>query len=226
MGDFNLPNIDWTLGRPTPTPGSKLLQLVADNDLSQHGHEPTRQNNVLDLIMTTEEEIVSNVKIGDKIGDHQTVYFSVEAEKESTALEKYNFNFRRAIFDAMHDELVILERLIEGTDAAQGFKIFKNRVNDASSRHFPRKRIAINNPSWINNDVKQAIARQRAYEPSKLNNTEKSNAEYATAKRQVKRTVKQAKRSKETNIATISKSNPKCLYSYINERRKNRKRQS
>ena len=25
MGDFNLPNIDWTLGRPTPTPGSKLL---------------------------------------------------------------------------------------------------------------------------------------------------------------------------------------------------------
>ena len=35
----------------------------------------------------------------------------------------------------------------------------------------------------------------------------------------MKRTVKQAKRSKETNIATICKSNPKCFYSYINERR-------
>ena len=138
-GDFNLPNIDWTLGRPTPAPGSKLLQLVADNNLTQHVHEPTRQNNVLELVMTTEEETVWNVKIGDKIWDHQTVYFSIETEKESTALEKYNFNFRRANFDAMHDELVILERPIEGTDAAQGFEIFKNRVSDASSRLIPRK---------------------------------------------------------------------------------------
>ena len=97
---------------------------------------------------------------------------------------------RRANFD---DELVILERLIEGTDAAQGFEMFKNRVNDASSRHISRKRITINNPSWINNDVNQAIAkRQRAYQDSKLNNTEESNAKYATAKKQVKRSVKQA----------------------------------
>ena len=112
---------------------------------------------------------VSNVKIGDKIGDHQTVYFSTETEKESTALEKYNFNFRRANFDAMHDKHVILERLIEGTDAAQGFEIFKNRVNDASSQHIPRKRITMNDPSRISNDVKSAIARrQRVYQTSKF----------------------------------------------------------
>ena len=52
-----------------------------------------------------------------------------------------------------------------------------------------------------------------------INNTEESNAEYAAAKCQVKRSLKQAKRSKETNIATICKSNPKFFYSYINERR-------
>ena len=33
MGDFNLPNIDWTLERPTPAPGNKLMQLLADNNL-------------------------------------------------------------------------------------------------------------------------------------------------------------------------------------------------
>ena len=31
MGDFNLPNIDWTLQRPTSPPGNKLMQLPADN---------------------------------------------------------------------------------------------------------------------------------------------------------------------------------------------------
>ena len=30
MGDFNLPNIDCTLERPTPAPGNKLIQLLAD----------------------------------------------------------------------------------------------------------------------------------------------------------------------------------------------------
>ena len=58
MGDFNLPNIDWTLGRPTPALGSKWLQLVEDNNLTQHVHEPTRQNNVLVMVMSTEEEIM------------------------------------------------------------------------------------------------------------------------------------------------------------------------
>ena len=29
MGDFNLPNIDWTLQRLSPAPGKKLMQLLA-----------------------------------------------------------------------------------------------------------------------------------------------------------------------------------------------------
>ena len=42
-------------------------------------------------------------------------------------------------------------------NAELGFEILKNRVNDTSRRHIQRRRATINNPSWINNDVKQAI---------------------------------------------------------------------
>ena len=55
MGDFNLPNIYKTLERPTPAPGNKLMKLLADNNLTQHVHETTRQNNILDLVISTEE---------------------------------------------------------------------------------------------------------------------------------------------------------------------------
>ena len=34
MDAFNLPNKDWTLERPTPAPGNKLMQLLADNNLT------------------------------------------------------------------------------------------------------------------------------------------------------------------------------------------------
>ena len=53
MGDFNLPNIDWTLQRPTAEPGNKLMQLLGDNNLTQHVYETTRQNNILYLVIST-----------------------------------------------------------------------------------------------------------------------------------------------------------------------------
>ena len=95
MGEFNLPYIDWSLQRPTLAPGSKFLQFIADNGLSQHVQEPTRQNNILDLVITTEEAILVTLQIKDKNGDHQAIQFSLQIEKEETAIEKKNYNFRR-----------------------------------------------------------------------------------------------------------------------------------
>ena len=77
VGDLNLPNIDWTLQRPTPAPGNELMQLLADNNFT-HVHETTRQNNILDLVISTEEELIVNLKITDKIGDHHAITFSIK----------------------------------------------------------------------------------------------------------------------------------------------------
>ena len=70
----------------------------------------------------------------------------------------------------MHAELddEILECLIINSDAAQGFKLLKNRILESCRRHIPKNRITINNPSWINIDIKQSIARQQiAYDAIK-----------------------------------------------------------
>ena len=124
MDDFNLPNIDWTLERPTPSPSNKLMQLLADNNLTQHVHETTRQNNILDLVISTEELNV-NLKIIDKIGDHQAITFAIKTEKENIACEKNNYNFRRANFDAMRTELdyQTFEQPIVRNNAELGFVI-------------------------------------------------------------------------------------------------------
>ena len=93
-----------------------------------------------------------------------------------------------------------------------GFEILKNRVNNASWRHTPKRRTTMNNPLWTNNDVKQALEVGR--EPRRINNRE--NIE---TRSQLKRIVKQEKHNKELNIAIICKHNRKSFYSYINERR-------
>ena len=72
-----------------------------------------------------------------------------------------------------------IEQPIIRNNAELGFEILKSRFNDASRRHIPKRRANINNPSWINNDVKQAIGRrQRAYETKRKINNEETVTEY------------------------------------------------
>ena len=130
--------------------------------LTQHVHETTRQNNILDHVISTEEELIVNLKITDKIGDHQAITFPIKIENRNIASEKSSYNFRRANFDAMRTELdyQTFEQPIIRNNGELGFEILKSRVNDASRRLILKRQVTINNPSWINNDVKQAIGRR------------------------------------------------------------------
>ena len=166
------------------------MQLLADN-LTQHVHETTRQNNILDLVISTEERIV-NLNLIDKIGDHQAIQYSIKtengniaSEKNTTYEEKNSMQYGLNLIDQTFEQPIVKN------NSELGFEI--NRVNDASSRrHIPRRRATINNPSWVNNDVKQVIGRrQSAYEAKKMMNSEETIAEYIEARRQVKRIVKQ-----------------------------------
>ena len=113
-----------------------------------------------------------------------------------------------------------LEQFIVNSDAVQGFALLENKILESCRGHILKKHFTINNKTWINNDVKQSIARrQRAYDERKRNNTDETSAEDFTARRLVKIAVKQTKRDKEINVARLCKTNPKGFYSFINERR-------
>ena len=56
-------------------------------------------------MITTEEALLVTLQIKEKIGDHQAIQFSLQIEKEETAIEKTNYNFRRANFEAMRADL-------------------------------------------------------------------------------------------------------------------------
>ena len=43
---------------------------------------------ILDLVISTEEELIVNLKITDKICDHQAITFSIKTEKGNISSEK------------------------------------------------------------------------------------------------------------------------------------------
>ena len=76
MGDFNHGNMQWKTLETTGRDNHQFLLLTQDCFLTQHVLEPTRDGNVLDLILSSQNELVDNVKIHEPLGssDHNQIH--------------------------------------------------------------------------------------------------------------------------------------------------------
>ena len=86
-GDFNLPDIGWSKNnlKDNPSyPGESqfLLETMAEFGLSQHVSFPTRQPNILDLIMTNKEFSVGDLKSCPGVSDHDMIMFNFFVKPE------------------------------------------------------------------------------------------------------------------------------------------------
>ncbi len=59
VGDFNSPNMNWS-SIYGDHQGSRLIEMVVDSFLSQIVTQPTRGNNILDLVLTTDTDLISD----------------------------------------------------------------------------------------------------------------------------------------------------------------------
>ena len=104
MGDFNFSELDWR----TPETLDNLhpfLKCINDNFLIQHVDEPTRRKNILDLVFTSEENMIKNLSVGEhfETSDHQIIRWNMLACKViQKQIKSYNYN--KGDYDKIRDE--------------------------------------------------------------------------------------------------------------------------
>ena len=84
LGDLNFPNIDWTPGM-LPSPARErnqpdfLTSLLRDTFSFQMVDQPTRFNNILNLVITNNESIVLNIdqEANTILLDHNTLILNI-----------------------------------------------------------------------------------------------------------------------------------------------------
>ena len=84
-GDFNFPDIYWEDGvgciRTNPAYGCECKELFLDllNDfaLEQQVKEPTRGTRILDLVLSLQSQLISNVSVIPGMSDHEAVTFQL-----------------------------------------------------------------------------------------------------------------------------------------------------
>ena len=77
-GDFNLHDIDWDLlntksGGVVPGLSKQLIDITNDFGLEQLVREPTRINNILDLLFTSNPTLVERSSVVPGINDHDGI---------------------------------------------------------------------------------------------------------------------------------------------------------
>ena len=85
MGDFNHGHIQWNSLESTGIEDQQFIFLIQDSFLTQHVLEPTRGENVLYIVLSSQKELVDNVKIFEPLGnsDHNQIHFDINVKSES-----------------------------------------------------------------------------------------------------------------------------------------------
>lgn len=79
LGDFNFKEFDWVNNIPLNSSDLyvKFTEIMPENFLSQIVDQPTRENNILDLSLTINEDIIDHINVGEPFSDHNKVTFKL-----------------------------------------------------------------------------------------------------------------------------------------------------
>ena len=85
MGYFSHGHIQWSSLESTGGEDQQFIFLIQDSFLIQHLLEPTRGDNVLDIVLSSQKELVDNAKIHEPLGnsEHNEIHFDINIKSES-----------------------------------------------------------------------------------------------------------------------------------------------
>lgn len=174
-GDFNLPEINWTLADPSSSACSQsskeMFTICRLFELTQLVLEPTRATNVLDLLFTNTPESARSTVVLPGISDHQAVLCDINLQyvRVANGNTRRIYSYQKArvsdmslALDSYYDTF---ETQAEFMNMEELWKIFKSKMLEMRERYVPSwvltARRSKSKP-WFSRDVKRR-ARQRAH---------------------------------------------------------------
>ena len=221
VGDFNCPKVNWDLDAATGE-GLRLVDFMHDNFLTQMVRHPTRGASILDLVFTTDTDLITEVEVGECLAgsDHHMVSCLVGVRSQpEVPLYRRRLNLRRADFGRFNQELQDLRLHARGS-VEELWTDFKANFEGIQSTCIPLKRVggfSKVNPRWFHGGIRREIKeRKRLYHAANANPSPETNELLVAKRRQVKRLVRRAKADEEHRVALACRDNPKEFYGYVN----------
>jgi Endonuclease-reverse transcriptase len=231
MGDFNFADLNWV--RPETLDDSHLfMKCVNDNFLVQSVEDCTRGKNVLDLVLTSEENMVENLVVGEPFGtsDHQIIRWTFIACKETvkeSGRAAQRFNYFKADYDKIRDDCKVIdwERVKHEQNVESAWKVFKESIGNLRDKWIPMNVSKKGKCKWVTKAVvRHRRAKVKAWKKFQQHKTEINHANYKNKLRIAVASCTQAKRNYEFKLANDIKDNNKSFFAYVRNKQRTKER--
>ncbi|XP_072041432.1 uncharacterized protein [Amphiura filiformis] len=207
-GDLNCPSIDWDdhIVLPNPQYGYAvnrlLLDTVNDHGLHQHVHKPTRLDNILDLLFTTNPDLVEKVTVSPGMSDHSVVTATVNIKaKLSRKHPRKFFIFRKMNVEGIKNDAKVfqdsfLQSASENTrPASDNWVLFKSHINELLTTHVPQTVVKQRwDVPWTTQPIRRLIRKKkRVYNAYKSNKNSQTWEKFTKLRKTVQTELKHSK---------------------------------
>ena len=233
LGDFNLPKLTWTDRSPSVKPDCSLtktydlfLDLLNDFGFTQMVTTPTRQDNILDLFLTTNPTLVDEVDCQPGLGDHDMVTASCALKP---SIQKQKPRKVPLLNKADWPELKSLMRdyqkkfLLEHPNRSveELWSDFVTALDTFSSKCIPSKIIRGKfSLPWITQNIRRQIRRRDdLYRKFKKNGDQKFRDKFLSLRKSIKHKIKASYNLYLEGLLGITDENSVCnnkkLFSFL-----------
>ena len=222
LGDFNC-HVNWN-DKTGDAEARRVIDFADEAFLTQWVTEPTRGENVLDLVFTTEDDHVSSLTVDEPLGgsDHNLIRFSLRAPKFRDKIQQHSRpDLRRADFNGLRKGVCAMHLELEQS-VNESWCSFRDNFMAQQTMFVPYKTIGspLSQPKWFTREIAATIRKRKiAYRKFKDTGNLVIKGDYNSLCRRVKSLVDRAKRDEELRIATLCKKNPKEFFGYVNSRK-------
>ena len=221
MGDFNHGHIQWNSLESTGIEDQQFLFLIQDSFLTQHVLEPTRGENVLDIVLSSQKELVDNVKIFEPLGnsDHNQIHFDIKVKSESKNKKTYKRNFHKGNYKDMRKYLAKLDwnNMLMNKTTIECWNILKYEIESIINKFVPFQKQG----KWCRKKhlskeaIRKIMLKQTMWRVYRRTRKEEDYANYKEALNAATSEIRQSKRSYEQKLACDIKNDSKSFYAYV-----------
>ena len=229
VGDFNLRSIRW-LEQECSAEDRQIMEAIEENFLTQHVDKPTREENILDLILTTEPNMVEELQVRENLGtsDHNIILWRLVCEVKVKGNDCQIYDYNKGDYDGLREYLSQLQwnKLLENKKVEEMWEIFKAKLLEGVSEYIPVKsRTQKTKPKWMTRQANKA--RHKKYKLWKRYQQTKSREDYEVYKKalnEATKKIREAKQNFEMKLAKNIKQDTKSFYAYARSKYKTKER--
>ena len=209
------------LRRHTGIEDQQFLFLIQDSFLTQHVLEPTRRENVLDIVLSSQKELVDNLNIFEPLGnsDHNQIHFDINVKSESKNKKTYKRNFHKGNYKDMRKYLAKLDwnNMLMNKTAIECWNILKYEIESIIDKFVPFQKQGkrCRKKHLSKEAIRKIMVKQTMWRVYRRTRKEEDYAKYKEALNAATTEIRQSKRSYEQKLACNIKNDSKSFYAYV-----------